>query len=183
MHAHVPVLTAFASSLPPQAARLSFTSCCWVHMDVVVACALCQSNPFCTLGPERLSVLWLTFPEALAWGITEQTEGQLLRDRGLEVARQLPVRKHRVLGMNQRTAVALSREVLSLARALLLSRFSSERSEHPLVWGDGFLPSTALKYKGRWGVGRPTEGKLCARCSHPRRPMRSTWEPPFTRGC
>lgn len=138
-----------------------------------------------TLGPERLSALWLTFPEALAWGIIEQTEGQLLRDRGLEVARQLPVRKHRVLGMNQRTAVALSAEVLSLARALLLSRFSSERSEQPLVWGDGFLPSTALKYKGRWGVGRPTEGKLCARCSHPRRPMRSTWEPPFTftRGC
>lgn len=101
MHAHVPVLTAFASSLPPQAARLSFTSCCWVHMDVVVACALCQSNPFRTLGPERLSALWLTFPEALAWGIIEQTEGQLLRDRGLEVARQLPVRKHRVLGMNQ----------------------------------------------------------------------------------
>lgn len=48
---------------------------------------------------------------------------------------------------------SLSTEVLSVARALLLSRFSSERSEHPLVWGDGFLPSTALKYKGRWGVG------------------------------
>lgn len=79
--------------------------------------------------------------------------GQLSRDWSLEVAKQLLVRKHHVLGVNQRTVVALSTEVLSVARELLLSRFSLERSEQPLVWGDGFLPSAVLKYKGRWVVG------------------------------
>lgn len=86
-------------------------------------------------------------------GDNRADRGSALERPGPRGARQLPVRKHRVLGMSQRTAVALSTEVLSVARALLLSRFSSERSEQPLVWGDGFLPSTALKYKGRWGVG------------------------------
>lgn len=164
MHAHVPVLTAFASSLPPQAARLSFTSCCWVHMDVVVACALCQSK---YPGPGKAFSAVADVSRGTSLGDNRADRGSALERPGPRGGKAASCKEAPCLGDESATAVVLSTEVLSVARALLLSRFSSERSEHPLVWGDGFLPSTALKYKGRWGVGRPTEGKLCARCSHP----------------